>query len=179
MSYWYARDLHCSQVINLPNQLIVRFIGACQWELFWAHSVVQTWQFPWIFYLNFFSSANDTKDGQMVAVKKLSRPFQSIIHAKRTYRELKLLRHLKHENVRIWQHFAYYYLFRPRMHMPVENELGIKLCHIVFFCSNEISVNNMIVQNEYNWFSACANWGFVKVHASLPNYHLNTVWICC
>nr|ARJ54259.1 p38 protein [Aurelia aurita] len=44
-------------------------------------------------------SANDTKDGQMVAVKKLSRPFQSIIHAKRTYRELKLLRHLKHENV--------------------------------------------------------------------------------
>ena len=49
----------------------------------------------------FFSSANDTKDGQMVAVKKLSRPFQSIIHAKRTYRELKLLRHLKHENVRM------------------------------------------------------------------------------
>ncbi|XP_065067156.1 mitogen-activated protein kinase 14-like isoform X1 [Rhopilema esculentum] len=44
-------------------------------------------------------SANDTNDGQMVAVKKLSRPFQSIIHAKRTYRELQLLRHLKHENV--------------------------------------------------------------------------------
>lgn len=33
-------------------------------------------------------------------MKKLSRPFQSLIHARRTYRELRLLKHLKHENVR-------------------------------------------------------------------------------
>ncbi|CAJ0955875.1 unnamed protein product [Ranitomeya imitator] len=45
------------------------------------------------------SSAYDTKTEQRVAVKKLSRPFQSIIHAKRTYRELRLLKHMKHENV--------------------------------------------------------------------------------
>ncbi|XP_056413614.1 mitogen-activated protein kinase 14 isoform X2 [Hyla sarda] len=44
-------------------------------------------------------SAYDTKTEQRVAVKKLSRPFQSIIHAKRTYRELRLLKHMKHENV--------------------------------------------------------------------------------
>eukprot|EP00794_Sanderia_malayensis_P005932 gene5932-6618_t len=44
-------------------------------------------------------SANDTKTGQMIAVKKLSRPFQSVIHAKRTYRELQMLKYLKHENV--------------------------------------------------------------------------------
>ncbi|KAG8518002.1 Mitogen-activated protein kinase 11, partial [Galemys pyrenaicus] len=37
--------------------------------------------------------------GSKVAVKKLSRPFQSLIHARRTYRELRLLKHLKHENV--------------------------------------------------------------------------------
>ncbi|NWT10867.1 MK14 kinase, partial [Vireo altiloquus] len=43
-------------------------------------------------------SAFDTKTGLRVAVKKLSRPFQSIIHAKRTYRELRLLKHMKHEN---------------------------------------------------------------------------------
>lgn len=41
----------------------------------------------------------DMKSYQKVAVKKLSRPFQSIIHAKRTYRELRLLKHMKHENV--------------------------------------------------------------------------------
>ncbi|XP_076859845.1 mitogen-activated protein kinase 14A isoform X2 [Brachyhypopomus gauderio] len=44
-------------------------------------------------------SAFDEKTGLKVAVKKLSRPFQSIIHAKRTYRELRLLKHMKHENV--------------------------------------------------------------------------------
>lgn len=41
----------------------------------------------------------DAEDGEKVAIKKLSRPFQSPIHAKRTYRELKLLRHMRHENV--------------------------------------------------------------------------------
>ncbi|ELR50428.1 Mitogen-activated protein kinase 11, partial [Bos mutus] len=43
-------------------------------------------------------SAYDTRLRQRVAVKKLSRPFQSLIHARRTYRELRLLKHLKHEN---------------------------------------------------------------------------------
>ncbi|XP_077025358.1 mitogen-activated protein kinase 11 isoform X1 [Tamandua tetradactyla] len=44
-------------------------------------------------------SAYDTRLRQKVAVKKLARPFQSLIHARRTYRELRLLKHLKHENV--------------------------------------------------------------------------------
>uniref|UniRef100_A0A8C8HF99 mitogen-activated protein kinase n=1 Tax=Oncorhynchus tshawytscha TaxID=74940 RepID=A0A8C8HF99_ONCTS len=44
-------------------------------------------------------SSYDEKTGLKIAVKKLSRPFQSIIHAKRTYRELRLLKHMKHENV--------------------------------------------------------------------------------
>ena len=43
------------------------------------------------------------KDGSYlkVAIKKLARPFQSAIHAKRTYRELRMLKHMNHENVRI------------------------------------------------------------------------------
>ncbi len=50
-------------------------------------------------------SAVDTKsplkDGSFpkVAIKKLARPFQSKIHAKRTYRELRMLKHMNHENV--------------------------------------------------------------------------------
>ncbi|XP_022095985.1 mitogen-activated protein kinase 14A-like isoform X2 [Acanthaster planci] len=44
-------------------------------------------------------SALDTKTGTSVAIKKLSRPFQSAIHAKRTYRELRLLQHMDHENI--------------------------------------------------------------------------------
>merc|ERR1712032_195071 len=34
-----------------------------------------------------------------VAIKKIARPFQSAIHAKRTYRELRMLKHMNHENI--------------------------------------------------------------------------------
>ncbi|XP_078098422.1 mitogen-activated protein kinase 13-like [Mustelus asterias] len=44
-------------------------------------------------------SAIDRRTGNKVAIKKLYRPFQSEIYAKRAYRELKLLKHMKHENV--------------------------------------------------------------------------------
>ncbi|KAK1789478.1 hypothetical protein P4O66_015393 [Electrophorus voltai] len=44
-------------------------------------------------------SAYDVLLRQKVAVKKLSRPFQSLIHSRRSYRELRLLKHMKHENV--------------------------------------------------------------------------------
>ncbi|XP_060691431.1 STKc_p38 domain-containing protein isoform X3 [Hemiscyllium ocellatum] len=43
-------------------------------------------------------SAIDQKTGEKVAVKKLHRPFQSLTHAKRAYRELRLLKHNKQEN---------------------------------------------------------------------------------
>lgn len=45
------------------------------------------------------SSAVDNERNIKVAIKKLARPFQSAIHAKRTYRELRLLKHMNHENV--------------------------------------------------------------------------------
>ena len=45
------------------------------------------------------SSAVDSRNENKVAIKKLARPFQSAIHAKRTYRELRLLKHMNHENV--------------------------------------------------------------------------------
>ena len=45
------------------------------------------------------SSATDNRHGVKVALKKLARPFQNSVHAKRTYRELRLLKHMKHENV--------------------------------------------------------------------------------
>ena len=45
------------------------------------------------------SSALDKTKQIRVAIKKLARPFQSAVHAKRTYRELTLLAHMNHENV--------------------------------------------------------------------------------
>lgn len=55
--------------------------------------------FVFIVYDRNISSALDTKKNIRVAIKKLSRPFQSAVHAKRTYRELRLLKHMYHENV--------------------------------------------------------------------------------
>jgi serine/threonine protein kinase len=45
------------------------------------------------------SSARDQLTNQAVAVKKIMKPFSTPVLAKRTYRELKLLKHLRHENV--------------------------------------------------------------------------------
>ena len=47
------------------------------------------------------SAADSQQEHQTpkVAIKKLARPFQSAIHAKRTYRELRMLKHMKHENI--------------------------------------------------------------------------------
>lgn len=44
-------------------------------------------------------AAFDTKLNIKVAIKKLARPFQSAVHAKRTYRELRMLKHMNHENI--------------------------------------------------------------------------------
>lgn len=49
--------------------------------------------------LTISSSAKDQLTGQAVAVKKIMKPFSTPVLSKRTYRELKLLKHLKHENV--------------------------------------------------------------------------------
>jgi p38 MAP kinase len=44
-------------------------------------------------------SAKDQLTGQHVAIKKIMKPFSTPVLSKRTYRELKLLMHLKHENI--------------------------------------------------------------------------------
>ncbi|CAF4752348.1 unnamed protein product [Rotaria sp. Silwood1] len=47
--------------------------------------------------------AKDKKTGRLVAIKRLLRPFQTVTHAKRTYRELKLLIYLNHYDADVVQ----------------------------------------------------------------------------
>jgi serine/threonine protein kinase len=47
----------------------------------------------------FRSSAKDQLTASPVAIKKIMKPFSTPVLSKRTYRELKLLKHLRHENV--------------------------------------------------------------------------------
>jgi c-Jun N-terminal kinase len=44
-------------------------------------------------------AAYDSKLGANVAIKKLSRPFQNVTHAKRAYREFKLMQLVDHKNI--------------------------------------------------------------------------------
>ena len=44
-------------------------------------------------------SAKDEKQNTKVAIKKITNAFENVVDAKRTLREIKLLRHLRHENV--------------------------------------------------------------------------------
>ncbi|XP_069489532.1 mitogen-activated protein kinase 13 isoform X1 [Ambystoma mexicanum] len=79
-------------------------------------------------------SAMDLKTGEKVAIKKLSRPFQSEIFAKRAYRELTLLKHMMHENViglldvftsaTSLQGFQDFYLVMPYMQIDLQKIMG-------------------------------------------------------
>jgi len=51
------------------------------------------------FDISTYSSAKDQLSGTSVAIKKIMKPFSTPVLSKRTYRELKLLKHLRHENV--------------------------------------------------------------------------------
>ena len=53
----------------------------------------------------YFSAAYDTVSESNVAIKKLSRPFQNVTHAKRAYREFVLMKLVNHKNVSIVERF--------------------------------------------------------------------------
>lgn len=45
------------------------------------------------------ASAKDSVTGEKVAIKKIGNAFENLTDARRTLREIKLLRHLKHDNI--------------------------------------------------------------------------------
>lgn len=81
-------------------------------------------------------SAIDKRSGEKVAIKKLSRPFQSEIFAKRAYRELLLLKHMQHENViglldvftpaSSLRSFHEFYLVMPFMQTDLQKIMGME-----------------------------------------------------
>ncbi|XP_023444495.1 mitogen-activated protein kinase 13 isoform X3 [Dasypus novemcinctus] len=80
--------------------------------------------------------AIDRRSGEKVAIKKLSRPFQSEMFAKRACRELLLLRHMQHENViglldvftpaSSLRNFQDFYLVMPFMPTDLQKIMGME-----------------------------------------------------
>ncbi|XP_060930356.1 STKc_p38 domain-containing protein isoform X1 [Limanda limanda] len=93
-------------------------------------------------------SATDQKTKEKVAIKKLHRPFQSLIHAKRAYRELRLLRHIQHDNViclldvftpdSTLERFTTFYLVMPLVaqdlsHIMKRRRLTVRIITYLFY----------------------------------------------
>ena len=57
--------------------------------------------------LYFPSSVEDRRTGKRFAIKKFNRPFQSVVHARRTFRELDMLSQLKHDNVMFYCYLSF------------------------------------------------------------------------
>jgi serine/threonine protein kinase len=53
------------------------------------------------------SSARDSMANRMVVIKKIGNPFDSPARVKRTYREIHLMKHLKHDNVCVGEETKY------------------------------------------------------------------------
>jgi serine/threonine protein kinase len=84
--------------LSLPLALLKQ-LDLGTYSLVWYVSLnlkVETYRF----YFFFLSSATDQFTGLPVAIKKVTKPFSTPTLSKRAYRELKLLKHLHHDNVR-------------------------------------------------------------------------------
>ncbi len=90
-SSWEWRFLYSYE--RYINSVLTWKFDPCKWTR-WdieVHIVV------WLFCV--WSSASNSETGEEVAIKKIGNAFDNRIDAKRTLREIKLLRHMDHENV--------------------------------------------------------------------------------
>ncbi|XP_055346249.1 stress-activated protein kinase JNK-like isoform X2 [Paramacrobiotus metropolitanus] len=121
-------------------------------------------------------AAYDSVLGQHVAIKKLSRPFQNVTHAKRAYREFKLMNLVNHKNVigllnaftpqRTYEEFTDVYLVMELMdanlcqviQMDLDHErmsyllyqllCGIKHLHSAGIIHRDLKPSNIVVRSD-------------------------------
>ena len=65
-------------------------------------------------------SVTDPRDGKRVALKKLPNVFQSLVSSKRVFRELKMMRFFKHDNVLSCLDILQVYLSRSLPYMKLK-----------------------------------------------------------
>jgi serine/threonine protein kinase len=95
------------------------------------------------------SSAKDLLTGQNVAVKKIMKPFSTPVLSKRTYRELKLLKHLKHENVSVSSGYIYgnasvAYLWKRLYRSVTSSSRLLKICKLSYKFDRWLCIDNLM-----------------------------------
>lgn len=83
------------------------------------------------------SAAYDTVTAQNVAIKKLSRPFQNVTHAKRAYREFKLMKLVNHKNVSFIISASFLATILDEWHV---NNLDMHTSYLSRVCNKKITI---------------------------------------
>ena len=92
---------HCLVVVYLYNQTKINYYKLTIIKFFLNLCIFLYEQYLFAY----FSAAYDTVSESNVAIKKLSRPFQNVTHAKRAYREFVLMKLVNHKNVSIVERY--------------------------------------------------------------------------
>ncbi|KAJ2770053.1 MAPK protein hog1 [Coemansia nantahalensis] len=141
-------------------------------------------------------SARDQLTGQSVAIKKILRPFSSSVLAKRTYREMKLLKHLRHENIISMSDMfispledLYFVtellgtdLHRLRQSRPLENQFiqyflyqilrGLKYVHSAGVIHRDLKPSNIVIRENCD-LKIC-DFGLARVQDSQMTGYVST-----
>lgn len=144
------------------NCVINRWIDITPASNLWslAFKICILWHNDWLF----FSAAYDSVTGQNVAIKKLSRPFQNVTHAKRAYREFVLMKLVNHKNVSIsnieiifcfhWKHYFW------------------RKFNILFGCflTDYRFIKCLHTTKIYGWVSRCVSFSFSYIRKEKLNW---------
>ena len=105
-------------------------------------------------------SADDQILRRKVAIKKVARPFQTVVHAKRTYRELRMLKHMNHDNI-----IGLFDVFTPSMTMKEFGDVYL-VTHLMDIDMAKLMKTQHLTQDHVQFFIYQILRGLKYVHSA-------------
>lgn len=115
-------------------------------------------------------SAKNAQNGEKVAIKKIGNAFENLTDARRTLREIKLLRHLRHENIigvrdimkasrdRFNDVYLVYELMDTDLHQIIRSSQPLTNEHFQYFIY-QVRQQEQQQWSEGAWCGVCAEGG--------------------
>lgn len=120
----------------------------------------------------FFSAAYDTITQQNVAIKKLSRPFQNVTHAKRAYREFKLMKLVNHKNVSMLLDD----FIPPSLFSHSKRNIGLNIVSLSPLDRDQVKIflNNYLL-NQFNIVLSVFEFSILLLEGSFLSQGVNSI----